>query len=99
MGPHWPDMSYSRSSCRHWLRRTKGRPCRCWLSGQVRLHAGPVMVTLFLKPLGVGGAMWIFAILYAVSGVLAFFLKLPEQTDRSTGAAAEWPSVPEFPLC
>jgi hypothetical protein len=28
--------------------------------------------------LGVGGVMWIFAVLYAISAVLAMFMKVPE---------------------
>jgi len=40
---------------------------------------GPGIVALFLPTLGVVGVMWIFAGLYVVSGVLALFLKLPEE--------------------
>lgn len=48
---------------------------------------GPGIVALFLKPLGVVGVMWIFAILYALSGVLALFLKLPEEVEHSDTVA------------
>jgi polyol permease family len=40
---------------------------------------GPAIVYLFLKPLGVGGVMWIYAVLYLVSAVLAMFLTLPPE--------------------
>jgi polyol permease family len=39
---------------------------------------GPAIVGLFLPSLGVGGVMWIFAILYAISAVLTMFMKVPE---------------------
>jgi MFS family permease len=39
--------------------------------------AGPLLVGLFLSSVGVGGMMWIFAVLYLVSAILALFLKLP----------------------
>lgn len=40
---------------------------------------GPAIVGLCLTPLGVGGVMWIFAILYLVSAALALFLTLPSE--------------------
>jgi MFS family permease len=39
---------------------------------------GPAIVGLFLPSLGVGGVMWIFATLYAISAVLTIFMKVPE---------------------
>jgi hypothetical protein len=39
---------------------------------------GPAIVGAFLPWLGVAGVMWIFALLYAVSGLLAMFMKVPE---------------------
>jgi hypothetical protein len=41
---------------------------------------GPAIVALFLPLLGVVGVMWIFAGLYVLSGLMALFLKLPEET-------------------
>ncbi|MCX2749242.1 MFS transporter [Arthrobacter sp. MI7-26] len=38
---------------------------------------GPLIVTLFLSLVGVGGVMWIFAGLYLLSAVLTWQLKLP----------------------
>jgi len=39
---------------------------------------GPAIVGLFLPTLGVGGVMWIFAILYVISAVLTAFMKVEE---------------------
>ncbi|WP_073755938.1 MFS transporter [Streptomyces sp. CB03234] len=39
---------------------------------------GPALVGVFLGPLGVQGVMWIFAMLYLASAVMALFLKLPD---------------------
>jgi polyol permease family len=38
---------------------------------------GPAIVWLFLRPLGVGGVMWIYAGLYLLSAILTLFLTLP----------------------
>lgn len=40
---------------------------------------GPAVVGLAIGPLGVAGVIWIFAILYVISAVLAFFLRLPPE--------------------
>lgn len=42
---------------------------------------GPAIVGIFLPLLGVGGVMWIFATLYAISAVLTMSMKVPE--DRA----------------
>jgi polyol permease family len=39
---------------------------------------GPAIVGVFLPLLGVGGVMWIFAVLYAISAVLTMFMKVAE---------------------
>lgn len=39
---------------------------------------GPAIVGVFLPLLGVGGVMWIFAVLYAISAVLTMYMKVPE---------------------
>jgi polyol permease family len=44
---------------------------------------GPAIVGIFLVPLGVGGVMWIFAVLYIVSAVLAWTLRLPSEEAAS----------------
>jgi polyol permease family len=40
--------------------------------------AGPAIVGIFLPLVGVGGVMWIFAVLYAISAVLTAFMKVAE---------------------
>jgi polyol permease family len=40
---------------------------------------GPAIVALFLPPLGVAGVMWIFALLYLLSALLALRLRLDEE--------------------
>ena len=47
---------------------------------------GPLVVTLFLAPLGVAGVMWIFAGLYIVSAILAWQLKLPRDVEATAVA-------------
>ncbi|MEW9515109.1 MFS transporter [Streptomyces tubercidicus] len=38
---------------------------------------GPAIVGLAIGPLGIVGVIWIFAVLYLLSAILAFFLRLP----------------------
>jgi polyol permease family len=42
---------------------------------------GPAIVGIFLGHLGVAGVMWIFAVLYVVSAVLAWTLRLPSEQE------------------
>ncbi|MDT0459329.1 MFS transporter [Streptomyces sp. DSM 41527] len=58
---------------------------------------GPAVVAAFVGPLGVEGVVWIFAGMYAVSCVLAHFLKLPDEPGaaKARGAAAERGDAPE----
>ncbi|WP_407548723.1 MFS transporter [Streptomyces sp. Pv4-95] len=42
---------------------------------------GPAVVAAFAGPLGLEGVVWIFAGMYAVSTVLSFVLKLPDESD------------------
>ncbi len=44
---------------------------------------GPAIVALFLPVAGVGGVMWIYAVLYLISAVLALFLTLPGEKTGS----------------
>ena len=44
---------------------------------------GPAIVGLFLPWLGVGGVMWIFAVLYVASAILTAFLTIP--ADQAAG--------------
>ncbi len=50
------------------------------LGSGLAAFVGPAIVALFIGPVGVGGLMWIFAILYFVGAFLTRFLALPEQT-------------------
>jgi len=43
---------------------------------------GPAIVALFLPAVGVGGVMWIYAVLYLVSAALTLFLTLPDEEDQ-----------------
>jgi polyol permease family len=45
---------------------------------------GPAIVWLFMPALGVGGVMWIYAILYVISAVLALLLTLPERDGKAS---------------
>lgn len=49
---------------------------------------GPAVVAVFVGPLGVEGVVWIFAGMYAVSCLLAHFLKLPAAPGTADGAEA-----------
>jgi polyol permease family len=49
------------------------------LGAGASVWVGPALVGLFLKPLGVGGLMWLFAGLYLLSAMLALKLRLPSQ--------------------
>jgi polyol permease family/HAD superfamily hydrolase (TIGR01549 family) len=44
---------------------------------------GPMTVAIFIGPLGVGGVIWIFAILHAVAGLMALFLTLPPEIEEA----------------
>lgn len=48
---------------------------------------GPAVVAIFIGPLGVGGVIWIYAILYLISAVLALFLTLPSEVERAVVSA------------
>lgn len=55
------------------------------LGAGMSVWVGPALVAMLLKPFGVGGLMWVFAVLYLISGLLALTLRpsasaaLPEQ--------------------
>ena len=48
---------------------------------------GPAIVALFLPVVGVGGVMWIYAVLYLVSAVMTLFLTLPSEVEDPAAAA------------
>lgn len=49
------------------------------LGAGASVWVGPGIVALFLRSVGVGGVMWIYAVLYLISAVLALFLTLPAE--------------------
>ncbi len=49
------------------------------LGAGASVWVGPAIVGLFLPRLGVAGVMWIFAVLYLISAILALFLTLPDE--------------------
>jgi MFS family permease len=48
---------------------------------------GPLIVTVFLSLIGVGGVMWIFAGLYLLSAVLTWQLKLPAMSRHAAAGS------------
>lgn len=50
------------------------------LGAGAAMLVGPGLVRLFLHPVGVAGLMWIFALLYLLSGCLAWTLRNPTDT-------------------
>lgn len=58
------------------------------LGSGLAAFVGPLVVTVFIGTLGVGGVMWIFAGLYFLGAFLTNFLTLPN-TKGETGAAFE----------
>jgi predicted MFS family arabinose efflux permease len=56
------------------------------LGAGLSVWAGPAIVALFLKPIGIKGIMWVFAGLYLLSGIMALTLRLPEEAKVSPGA-------------
>ncbi|MCA1686843.1 MAG: MFS transporter, partial [Planctomycetia bacterium] len=58
------------------------------LGAGASVWVGPALVAVFLPRVGVAGVMWIFAVLYLVSAVLALFLTLPAEAPvRETAGA------------
>lgn len=58
------------------------------LGSGLAAFVGPLVVTVFIGTLGVGGVMWIFAGLYFAGAFLTNFLTLPE-TKGGTGVGVE----------
>ncbi|MBN2293217.1 MAG: MFS transporter [Pirellulales bacterium] len=50
---------------------------------------GPAIVGIFLPVVGVGGVMWIYAILYVVSAIMTLFLTLPPESAKAQGTSPE----------
>lgn len=53
------------------------------LGAGLSVVAGPLIVRLFIGPLGNAGVIWILAILYFVSAVLTQFITLPKAEDNN----------------
>ncbi|MBK5482514.1 MFS transporter [Peribacillus sp. TH16] len=53
------------------------------LGGGLGGFIAPTIVGIFIGPLGVGGVMWIFAILFLASAVMTKFLTLPDEKKES----------------
>jgi len=49
------------------------------LGARASTWVGPAIVGIFLPLIGVAGVMWIFSVLYLISAVLAFTLRLPDE--------------------
>jgi polyol permease family len=49
------------------------------LGAGASVWVGPAIAGIFLAPLGVGGVMWIFAVLYLISAAMAWTLRLPSE--------------------
>lgn len=52
------------------------------LGGGLGGFIAPAIVGIFIGPLGVGGVMWIFAILFLVGAVMTKFLTLPDEQEK-----------------
>lgn len=58
------------------------------LGAGASVWAGPAIAGVFLTRVGVGGVMWIFAVLYLVSAALTLLLKLPSEERTASARAA-----------
>lgn len=58
------------------------------LGAGASVWVGPAIVGVFLPRVGVGGVMWIFAVLYLVSALLALSLKLPSEESAALARTA-----------
>lgn len=48
------------------------------LGSGISIWLGPAIAGIFLPRIGVGGVIWIFAMMYLLAAVVAFFLKTPQ---------------------
>ena len=58
------------------------------LGAGASVWVGPAIAGLFLPRFGVGGVMWIFAVLYLLSAALTLLLKLPSEEQAAITEAA-----------
>ncbi|MFT8336945.1 MAG: hypothetical protein ABF628_12295, partial [Acetobacter orientalis] len=62
--------------------------CSVWL--------GPLIVYIFQPLVGVGGVMAVYAALFVLSGVLVYFIKLPQELEANAAAHAHLSSSFSF---
>ena len=65
-----------------------GAGCSVWI--------GPLIVYVFQPFFGVGGVMVVYAALFVLSGLLVYFIKLPEELDAASAARSHLPSSFSF---
>ena len=53
------------------------------LGSGISIWLGPAIAGIFLPRIGVGGVIWIFAMMYLLAAVIGFFLKTPRPGDVS----------------
>lgn len=58
------------------------------LGSGMSIWLGPAIVGLFLPRFGIAGVIWVFAILYLISAVISFTLRLPHEINRNHPASA-----------
>jgi polyol permease family len=63
------------------------------LGASAAAWVGPMTVAIFIGHLGVGGVIWIFAILHAVAGLMALLLTLPPEVEEAIVASRAWQPV------
>lgn len=65
-----------------------GAGCSVWL--------GPLIVYIFQPLVGIGGVMAVYATLFVLSGVLVYFIKVPQELDAAPTARSHLPSSFSF---
>jgi polyol permease family len=58
------------------------------LGSGMSIWLGPAIVGIFLPRFGISGVIWVFAILYFISAIISFTLRLPHEETKDTLAAA-----------
>jgi polyol permease family len=58
---------------------------------------GPLLVAIFLGPLGAGGVTIIFAALYVLAGLSVHLLRVPEESQQVVAEGASLIDAPEIP--
>ncbi|HZY61257.1 MAG TPA: MFS transporter [Edaphobacter sp.] len=58
------------------------------LGSGMSIWLGPAIVGIFLPRFGISGVIWVFAILYFISAIIGFTLKLPHEVAQDQPAGA-----------